>query len=130
VVAILGILATLAVPRLFPQTERARAAEAISMLGAIRQGEEAYFLENGQYIESTDAGFTWDLMGMEDPNVTSVYFTYAIAHIGGDNQTFRATATRTAVDDGTGAEDDTINLDDTGAFCGDHAFVPGGTACV
>lgn len=123
-IAILGILATLAIPRLFPQTEHARASEAISILSAIRQGEEAYFLQNGQYLGQANVNpvFTWNLLGMDDPNPTSVLFVYTVASPNAN--TFTATATRTAINAGTGNATKTITIDETGTFGGDHPFVP------
>ena len=123
-IAILGILASLALPRFFPQTERARASEASSILSAIRQGEESYFLEQGQYIASDDAAFNWQLLGIDNPNDSADYFSYAVSYVGGDNHTFQAAATRNAVSAGTGNEGKTIILDNTGAFSGTHTFVP------
>lgn len=46
---IIGILASLAVPKYNDFIEQARLAEAISILGAIRKAEKAYQAETGEY---------------------------------------------------------------------------------
>ncbi len=126
VVVILGILGSIALPRFFPQAEKGRVAEAIAMLSAIRQGEEAYRLENGSYIASTNASFGWEKsLGMEDPG-SAGFFTYAIATP--STSTFTATATRTALKADT-YQSDTIAIKQDGSWCGDHALGPNPVAC-
>lgn len=49
VVIIIGVLATLAIPQYTNYVERARAAEALNMIGAINSAEAAYKLENNAY---------------------------------------------------------------------------------
>jgi prepilin-type N-terminal cleavage/methylation domain-containing protein len=101
VVTILGILAAMAIPRLFPQSEKARVAEAINILSAIRQSEEAYFLANGQYLSCalTAPDTCWQSLGMGNPN-PGRYFDYSVKaeDAGGGpsflEPTFTATATR------------------------------------
>ena len=122
-IAILGILASLAIPRLFPQTERARASEAISILSAIRQGEESYFLENGSYLDAAaaDPDAVWNQLGLEDPNDSVIFFTYDVA---ASAAAYTITATRTAANDGGGNAGKVITLDRLGNFGGDHPNVP------
>ncbi|HEC69323.1 MAG TPA: prepilin-type N-terminal cleavage/methylation domain-containing protein [Candidatus Omnitrophica bacterium] len=50
VVVIIGILATLAVPKYIKAMERTRNKEAISMLKLIQQAERMYRLENNAYV--------------------------------------------------------------------------------
>jgi prepilin-type N-terminal cleavage/methylation domain-containing protein len=50
VVAIIGILAALAIPAFSNYVQRSRMAESFSFLGEIRQREEAYRAEFGEYI--------------------------------------------------------------------------------
>ncbi len=123
-IAIIGIMATLAIPRLTPQTERARSAEAVSLLGAIRQGEEAYFLENGVYqpLAAADPNATWNLIGMDNPNLNARYFVYTVVITNAPS--FTATATRNNTNDTNGNNGNTVTLDDTGTFAGTHPNVP------
>lgn len=132
VIVILGILGGLALPRFFPQAEKGRVAEAVTMLSAIRQGEEAYKLENGSYMTGT---ITWASLGMDDPNTTTAAsrnFTYTIPAVSG-NATFVATATRCTNkttdtwcrnEGGTDYGGDTITLDNTGTWGGTHDHAP------
>ena len=137
VVAILGILASLAIPRLFPQTERARSAEAISMLSAIRQGEEAYRLEKGNYLALTAAaGQPWNQVGMDDPNAVGVagFFSYLVNTNNAANPPqFTARATRLNVNPGGAqysiAGSNLIGLSQNGFYCGDHPFTPTNAGC-
>lgn len=129
VVAILGILASLAVPRLFPQTERGRSAEAISFLSVIRQGEEAYRLGTGDYLALTAASTNadWNQIGMELPVAAAdngPFFNYTVTI--GAGPIFTATATRDANADPGGANygGGTITLDQTGGWGGTHPFAP------
>ena len=126
VVVILGILASLTIPRFFPQAEKSRVAEALGMLSAIRQGEEAYRLENGAYLEvaDTDPDTQWALLGLDNPNASSVYFTYETSFVGGNAQTFIGTATRTNVNSGADNAGKTVTLNNSGTFGGDHTFAP------
>ena len=100
VIGILAVLATLALPRYFPQSEKARIAEAIGILSAIRQGELAYFLQKGTHlpISSAPGDPGWDKIGMDDPNPSATaatrYFGFSVT-VGANPPTFTATATRT-----------------------------------
>lgn len=88
VIVILGILGGIALPRFYPQQEKGRVAEAVAILSAIRQGEEAYRLEKGNYID-LDSTDNWAVIGMEDPNDSAnKLFTYSVDASG------TATATR------------------------------------
>lgn len=49
VILIISILASLAIPRFFGQTEKARTSEAINMLGAIRRAQLNYYDANQDY---------------------------------------------------------------------------------
>lgn len=87
VITILAILAAVALPRLFPQTERARVAEAVNILSAIRQGEEAMFLRHGAYCQTGDTldneDCTWEAFGLDDPSTNpNGFFDYEIRVFG------------------------------------------------
>ena len=66
VVVIIAILASLIVPRMLMQTEKAKAAEALQMIGAIKRAAERYYDFNGTYdvpsvnIVSSPAGTSGD----------------------------------------------------------------------
>ena len=53
VIIVIGLLATLAVPRYFKLTERARSVEGVSLLGLLRASQIRYKAEQGVY--TTDA---------------------------------------------------------------------------
>ncbi|MEW5758112.1 MAG: prepilin-type N-terminal cleavage/methylation domain-containing protein [Candidatus Omnitrophota bacterium] len=58
VIIVLGLLATLAIPRFQKQLERGRAAEAYRMLAEIRTAQEIWKNEHGAYTENlADLGF-------------------------------------------------------------------------
>ena len=115
VVTILAILAAIALPRYFPQSEKARISEAISILSAIRQGEMAYFLEHGDYLDDPATSGLWGTLGIDDPG-SGGFFTYNVSAPGGG--TFTATATRTSlnVPGGTSYAGKIITIDETGAW--------------
>jgi prepilin-type N-terminal cleavage/methylation domain-containing protein len=78
VVVILGLLGAIAMPKFFPQKEKAIVAEAVAMLHAIRQAELSYRLENGDYLELTQnsGDADWNKIGLDDPD--SSRFTYSV----------------------------------------------------
>lgn len=77
VIVILGILGAIALPRFYPKQEKARVAEAIGMLSAIRQGEAAYHLEYETFIalDSSSTETDWAKIGIAPPPTTQ--FTYS-----------------------------------------------------
>ena len=125
VVVILGVLAAIALPRFFPQAEKSRTAEAIGILSAIRQGEESYILENGQYLDPSTQVDGWAQLGIDDPN-PGRYFNYSVGVNNGANpKTFLATATRNSnLDPQSLYRTKTITLDQDGTYGGDHPFRP------
>ncbi len=50
VVVIIAILASLIVPRMLMQTEKAKAAEAFQMVGAMKRAAERYYDFHGTYL--------------------------------------------------------------------------------
>jgi len=130
VVVIIGILASLAIPRFIKTTEQARTAEAKQWLGQIRSSEIRYNLENGSYVTGSDLS----KLDIDDPNAPAqdpAYYTYAVAAgacscASSDLSAFCVTATRTT---GTarGRPDApttltnpvyTIDLSEKGTLCG------------
>ena len=89
VILIIGVLATLAVPRYINFIERSRAAEAVQVLNAIKSAQLAYRLEHGTF-----AGTLPDL-DVEVPSGNG-YWVYDL--VSGTPASYYATATRTAKD--------------------------------
>ncbi len=117
VIVILAVLASIVVPRMLPQTEKANAAEGAGMLGAIRQGEMAYRLDTGSYL-SPGSDADWGKLGLDNPNnLATRKFDYAV-----DGASGTATATRVA-SGGTYAGN-TITLTITGTWGGTHPYHP------
>lgn len=56
VVAIIGVLAAVAIPAYISYMHRARTAEAVTFLGEIRQRQESYRAEFGQYCSASGTG--------------------------------------------------------------------------
>ena len=132
VVVILGILSAIALPQFAPQKEKAYVAEAVGILGSIRQLEEAYRLENGTYCDPnpTPAGTActsgWPSLGMTaSPNNTFWVYTFTTA----STTAFTAVATRQSARwSGAAAYSSssppTVILDNTGVYTGTHPNKP------
>ena len=73
VVVIIGILASLAVPRFIKTIEKARVAEAKNILGEIRSAEFRYRLENTSYTTCLT------VLDVDDPHKDSPrYYNYVV----------------------------------------------------
>lgn len=135
VIVLLGILSALVLPRLAGQTDKARAAEATHMLGAIRQAEEAYKSgPAGVYLPiqtDTALGLTvicgndpanpWIALGLGDPNGPNAFYSYCVDSVNG-NQTFRAIARRIRNSAADPVQEITLNQD--GIWSGNSPYVP------
>lgn len=88
VIVILGVLATLALPRITGQIEASKAAEAVSMLGALRRAALQCW-DMGEDIALCD---TFAELGIQAPGASAV-FTYTSATTGTDDVIFKATST-------------------------------------
>ena len=53
VVLIIGILASIAIPQYFKVVEKARVAEAMSLVASIKSAEERYLARGGTYTNNT-----------------------------------------------------------------------------
>ena len=72
VVIIVGILASLAIPRFIGARNRAIKAEAYNMLGAIRSSQMRYYLEYDNDYYASGA----DIAALDIESTTSEYYTY------------------------------------------------------
>ncbi len=74
VIIIIGVLASLALPRLFAMVEYSKAAEALSFMATIRSAvERCYLQQNGTYVGCED----WDAIGLDDQSsVPNSHFDY------------------------------------------------------
>ena len=99
VVLIIGILAAIALPQYFKAVEKARGAEALSLLGAIAGAQQRYYLVNNKYstlFSGLDLDFN-DKAGnaVSGASVTTRNFTVVLAGDGEDATTSGIIATRT-----------------------------------
>ncbi len=88
VVIIVGILASLAVPRFIQATRKAKEAEARNILGIIRTSQIRYYLENRQT-------YSTDITLLDCDLTPSQYYTYIA--VDGGTSIGQATATGTDV---------------------------------
>lgn len=140
VITIIGILASMVIPRLVGPTEQSRSAEARNMLGVIRQLEEAYRTgPAGQFLDISVDGDAvagcgdgenangWQVLGLQDPNAGSMYFTYCVDVDGAnpaDNYDIVATRTSVALPAGSTDIGTQIILDQDGCWDGDYVHAP------
>ena len=114
VVIIIGILASIALPQYFRAAERARASEALTILGTIRASELRFRAQDPSNLYTT----TLTNLDVEGPGFgasASTLWSYSVTGTGGGAN---AVATRLG-GARTGA---TIQLDlDAGASCASHA---------
>ena len=95
VIIIIGVLASLALPRLFSTIEYSRGTEALASIGSIRRSLESYYLQKASYNTVTLA-----MLDLTDPGTSpGAHFSYAIN--GPTGTGYRVTATRIALDGGT-----------------------------
>ncbi|MBI5415361.1 MAG: prepilin-type N-terminal cleavage/methylation domain-containing protein [Candidatus Omnitrophica bacterium] len=106
VIIIIGVLASLALPRFFTTVEFSKSMEALMSMGTLRGSmERCYMASSGSYTTCTLAN-----LDMENPgNSPGARFTYAVS---GQSATgYVITATRNTLDGGTAG--DTITLTQT-----------------
>ena len=96
VIIIIGVLASLAMPRFFSTIEYSKGTEAMQSLAIIRQSIERCYLARTSY--SSCNSFT--NLDVEDPaNTPNVHFTYGFVN---GAAAYTVTATRNTRDGGTG----------------------------
>ncbi|PZV06728.1 MAG: general secretion pathway protein GspG [Leptolyngbya sp.] len=76
VVAILGVLATVAIPGFLNQAARSKQARALKYVGLVNRAQQAFFVEHSRFATSTDE------LGFADGNAPPDY-TYTITGGGG-----------------------------------------------
>jgi len=98
VIIIVGVLASLALPRLFSTVEFSRSAEALSAIATIRSSmERCYLANNGSYVNCGNTNFTQ--LDIDSPaSSPNAHFAYVIS--GPSTVGYTITATRNALDNG------------------------------
>ena len=73
VIIIVGVLASLALPRLFNTIEFSRSTEALNILGGLKRSADRCALANEATTGAANWGscITWDQLGTEDPSNTA-----------------------------------------------------------
>ncbi len=107
VIIIVGVLASLALPKFFKTVEYSRATEALASLNAVRQSMERCYLQRASYATCN----AFANLDMEDPaNSPNNHFTYSFTSVAAT--TFSIRAVRTTRDGGVAG--DYIQLRNTG----------------
>lgn len=122
VIIIIGVLATLAIPQYTKLVEKARAAEALTMVGALRSSEASYKLESGSY--TTDLTKLY-VGGLSTSDSTAQYWWYQGSDASANGYSIIATRTSKSSGGETGNTITFIWNDATGAsWTGTHIGVP------
>lgn len=99
VIIIVGVLASLALPRFFSTVEYSRSTEALNALGVIRKSVVRCGMVNDNVVGCD----TFAAMDVDDPGAEpGAHFTYQVAVTGAN--AFTITATRNTVDGGTAGD--------------------------
>lgn len=108
VIIIVGVLASLALPRFFSTIEFSRSTEALNSLGVIRKS-----IERCGLVADTVAACTgWANIDMSDPGLeANAHYAYAITITNGANRQYNIVATRNAIDGGDGVSTVTLTVD-------------------
>ena len=110
VIIIVGVLASLALPRFFSTVEFSRSTEALASISSLRQSVERCFLANG----GTYVGCTIGSIDLDNPgNSPGAHFSYSIAPNGAVGYTI--TATRNTFEGGTNGDLIIVRQDSNGA---------------
>lgn len=115
VIIIIGILASLAMPKFFKTVEYSRATEALGSLGAIRRAMDICYQPTRDFTPCN----SFAALSIEDPGaMAGAHWTYSFSNLGAN--TYTVTATRTAVDNGVTT--DTITINEAGTKTGTGNF--------
>ena len=111
VVIIIGVLVTVALPRLFGVVEFSRSAEAFAMIATFRAAWERCLLRQDLWNESCacvdDDCSDWSCFDIGDPNNLAgagAHFVYDVDVCGGNNATMGIKATRNTLDGGNAGD--------------------------
>jgi type IV pilus assembly protein PilE len=121
VIIIVGVLASLALPRFFSTVEYSRSTEALTNLSAIRQAMERCYLQRSSFVNCR----AFANLDLEDPGSSpNSHFIYSFVGGGGANN-FNIRATRNTRDGGDGTSQvsligniTTVNRNGTTVFSG------------
>ena len=122
VIIIIGVLASLALPRFFRTVEYSRASEALQNLSTLRQSMQRCYLRASSYLTCSplnDATFAG--LDVENPNNVAAanrLFAYDTSASAATTFTVRATRNTNAGGDGTS----TVTLTDAGVRAGTGPF--------
>ena len=125
VLVVLAVLAGIAVPLYTAQVNRARAAEAIQTLGAIRRSMIRYYVTHGDsyagaVIHGYQSGSTPGDIDLDPNNIgggQKIHFTYGIISISPTSYTVRTgPAPGGPVGPPSGPSDDWIEIDEDGTI--------------
>lgn len=79
VVLIIGILASIAIPQYFKVVEKARVAEAMSLIASVKSAEERYLARGGTYTSNfTQLDISYP--GMTATNISTKFYSATIAN--------------------------------------------------
>ena len=116
VIVVLAVMASLVMPRFTGQTDKAAAAEAIGIMGAIHRALLQFNDENGAYPANNLQNIT-DITNTLGIDVSTVRFGWEFSTSGGT-----VTGTRKSGETTIG----TLTLSDAGQWNGTGKYAPGG----
>ena len=120
VIIIVGVLASIALPKFFKSVEFSRAQEALNSLGVIRTSMEACYLPSRAYTPCL--GFA--NLNISDPGAgPTAHWTYA--WLPPSPSTYSITATRNTLDGGVATDNIAINQDGVKTGAGNFAGIRG-----
>ncbi|MBF0484044.1 MAG: prepilin-type N-terminal cleavage/methylation domain-containing protein [Candidatus Omnitrophica bacterium] len=109
VVIILGVLASLALPKLFGTVEFSRASESLNVMGSLRDSLGRCILSTG-----ASASCSTSELDMADPDKTGgTHFTYSVTGLDTAGA-MTITATRNTIDGGTAGDKVILTVSSTG----------------
>ena len=128
VIIVIGVVASLALPRFFRLVEFSKSVEAIQSIGVIRDSMERCYMAASDYAQCrlNSPGLGPDSLDVENPGTAfNAHFGYRV-NIAGAPFKYRITATRNTLDGGTAGgtitfiyrQDGSVTRSGTGAFSG------------
>ena len=112
VIIIIGVLASLALPRFFRTVEFSRTTEAMTAFTALRDSmERCYLAANGSYAGCSSIG----VLDLENPGTSpGAHFNYAVQGVP-TSQTYTLRATRNTIEGGVITDWIELQVNTTGA---------------